>query len=354
MERLLSFYRQYKRDLPWRDSKDPYDVWLSEIMLQQTRVEAVISYFLRFKREVPDIETLASIDEDRLLRLWEGLGYYSRARNLKRCAQILVEKYNGSLPQDYKELLSLPGIGPYTAGAIMAIGFGKPYPAVDGNVLRVLARYFGIKENIRSKDVFQKLEETIRSFYEENGIEDPTFIVDLSQAFMDLGAVVCVPNGSPDCAICPLKENCFACKKDAWDCIPFRSKDKERRIEDRTLFVIRDAEKFLLRKRPDKGLLAGMYEFPGAEGKLDEKKALVFMKEMGYEPIRIKRLPDSRHLFSHIEWRMRAYEVIVGDWPIPAADKDVLVDRMELQDLAIPSAFGKYTEYYSLRKEEKR
>ena len=224
-DQLLDWYRQNRRVLPFRDTGDPYDVWISEIMLQQTRIEAVVSYFLRFKEEIPDIGHLAKIPEDRLLRLWEGLGYYSRARNLQKCAQILKEEYDGKIPADYESLRKLPGIGPYTAGAIMAIAFGKPYPAIDGNVLRVLARYFGIREDIRLESVRKQMEHTVSSFYEKEGITEETYIRDLTQAFMELGALVCIPNGRPLCADCPWRNSCYACRNDLTDQIPDRSRN---------------------------------------------------------------------------------------------------------------------------------
>ncbi|MCR4633922.1 MAG: A/G-specific adenine glycosylase, partial [Erysipelotrichaceae bacterium] len=190
---LLDWYRKNKRSFPWRDTGDPFDVWVSEIMLQQTRTEAVIGYFGRFKSQIKNIRDLSLIDEDELLRLWEGLGYYSRARSLKKCASTLMEQYDGKIPEDYETLLTLPGIGPYTAGAILSIGYGRPYAAVDGNVVRVLSRYFALKEDIRSDKVRKALEGCIKEFYEKQEICDPSYIRDLSQAFMDLGAMICIP-----------------------------------------------------------------------------------------------------------------------------------------------------------------
>jgi A/G-specific adenine glycosylase len=349
MEDLVAYYRHHKRSFPWRMSQDPYDVWLSEIMLQQTRTEAVISYFLRFKEEVPDIGTLAAIDDDRLLRLWEGLGYYSRARNLKKCAQMIEEGYGGKIPADHDVLLKLPGIGPYTAGAIMAIAFGQPYAAVDGNVLRVLSRYFGIREDIRQPKLRKQLEEAICAFYREHDIEDEQFIRDLTQAYMDLGATVCIPNGKPDCESCPLRMDCHTCQNGLWETIPFRSRNKERRILERTLFIVRSGETFLLAKRPARGLLAGMYEFIGADGKLDRDAAGNYLKDRGFDVLQMRRLPDARHVFTHIEWRMRAYEVSIGNWDLPLKENEALFAKEELQGLALPSAFRVYSEYYGLR-----
>ncbi|MBR4462841.1 MAG: A/G-specific adenine glycosylase [Erysipelotrichaceae bacterium] len=352
IDKLLDWYRLNKRVLPFRDTGDPYDVWISEIMLQQTRIEAAVSYFLRFKKELPDIDALAQVKEDRLLRLWEGLGYYSRARNLQKCARILKEEYGNEIPQDHERLLKLPGIGPYTAGAILAIGFGKPYPAVDGNVLRVLTRYLGIRDDIRSNAVRKDLETVVSSFYEKEKITDQRYISDLTQALMELGAMVCIPNGKPLCTDCPMKDRCYAYRKDLIGQIPYRSPNKERKIVERTLFMIRKGEDFLLGKRPDKGLLAGMYEFMGIDEKLNETEAGEYLRKKGYDILKIVVLPSSKHVFSHVEWHMDAYEVIVANKDIPFEEKQILVGKEELQKLAIPSAFKAYVDHYALREGE--
>ncbi|MBQ6559814.1 MAG: A/G-specific adenine glycosylase [Erysipelotrichaceae bacterium] len=352
IDRLVDWYRLNKRILPFRDTDDPYDVWISEIMLQQTRIEAAVSYFLRFKKEILDIDTLAGVDEDRLLRLWEGLGYYSRARNLKKCAQILKEEHQGKIPEEHDALLKLPGIGPYTAGAILAIGFGKPYPAIDGNVLRVLARYLGITEDIRSDAVRKKLEIIVSTFYKKEEINDKQYVRDLTQSFMELGAMVCIPNGKPLCMDCPLRKNCYACQNGLTDQIPYRSKPKERKIIERTLFIIRIGDKFLLTKRPKKGLLAGMYEFMGIDQMLNERDVETYLKERGLIISKIMKLPSSKHIFSHVEWHMDAYEISIADGDIPLVKEQILVSKDQLQELAIPSAFKTYIDYYALREGE--
>ena len=351
MDDLLAWYRLNRRSFPWRDTNDPFDVWISEIMLQQTRTEAVISYFERFKKEIPDIETLARIKEDDLLRLWEGLGYYSRARNLKRCAVKIVEEHDGKIPEDHDLLLKLPGIGPYTAGAIMAIAYGKPFAAVDGNVLRVLARYFAIREDIRSDAVRKQLSEIIEQAYAKEKVDDPKFISDLTQAFMDLGATVCIPNGKPHCEYCPLQKDCAAFNHDLCEEIPYRSRNKKRKVVDRTLFIIRNADRFLVRRRPKKGLLAGMYEFIGTDEKMGEDRTREYLKKEGYDALQIRRLPCSKHIFTHLEWHMDAYEVKIGDFDLPLKEGQMLVTKDELAKLAIPSAFKTYIDYYALRKE---
>ena len=354
IDRLVSWYRENRRDLPWRKDRDPYGIWLSEIMLQQTRVEAVVSYYERFRRQYPDVESLAKADEETLLRLWEGLGYYSRVRNMKKCAQVLMERYNGALPKDKEEMMKLPGIGSYTAGAVLAIAYGLPEAAVDGNVLRVLSRLFAIRDDIRDPQLKKELEKTITDFYQNNGISDPEYISDLTQALMELGATVCLPNGKPLCERCPFSSNCKACKENLTDVVPFRSRNRDRRIVDRTLFVIRHEDEFLLHRRPSKGLLAGMYEFIGIDRRLNREEVLNRLKDMGIEAKEISLLPSSRHVFTHLEWRMEAYEILVDELPEFDHREYILADRHQLQSLAVPSAFRTYLNRYGLRKGNKQ
>ncbi|MBQ1809987.1 MAG: A/G-specific adenine glycosylase, partial [Erysipelotrichaceae bacterium] len=230
---LAVWYRENKRPLPWRDTGDPYHVWISEIMLQQTRIEAVKEKYLRFMKELPDIASLAECPEDDLMRLWEGLGYYSRARNLKKCAQLLIKEYDGRLPADYEKLVSLPGIGPYTAGAVASIAFGLPCPAVDGNVMRVISRRCGIREDVRLPSTEKAVRELLLPLYQDVRSGD------LNQGLMELGETLCLPKDRFRCAACPLREHCFAFRNDLTSQIPFRSASKRRRIVKRTLAVIR-------------------------------------------------------------------------------------------------------------------
>ena len=348
LDGLVTWYRKNRRDLPWRKDRDPYGIWLSEIMLQQTRVEAVISYYERFRKQYPDIKSLA--EEEVLLRFWEGLGYYSRVRNMKKCAQVLMEKYGGMLPCGKEELQKLPGIGSYTAGAISAIACGHPEAAIDGNVLRVLSRFFAIRDDIKDPKLRKQLEECITTFYQENGIQDPEYVSDLTQGLMELGALVCLPNGKPLCQECPFFLECRACNEELTDVIPFRSRNRDRKIIDRTLLVIRCQDRFLLHKRPFGGLLGGMYEFIGIERKMDEKEICVCLKDMGIEVFRPEALPSSRHVFSHLEWQMQAYEIQTDQLPDFNQDEYILADREQLQSLAVPSALRVYLDYYGLRK----
>ncbi len=355
---LLAWYKENRRQLEWRQNPLPYYVWVSEIMLQQTRVEAVKPYFERFVTELPGIRDLAECSEDRLLKLWEGLGYYSRARNLQKAARIVMEQYDGELPPDVNSLLFLPGIGSYTAGAIASIAFGIPAPAVDGNVLRVLTRIMASEDCIDDSKVKAELENRIRAFLCENSggssrhpegeirgnpndaelcsvkeeerknqadagrHSEKTDIApgDFNQALMELGAMVCLPNGVPSCGICPVRELCLARRENLIDQIPVRKKKKERRIEKKTVLVIRDSERALIRKRPAKGLLAGLWELPNYEGHLTRDAAVREAEKLGVSPVRIRPLPEARHIFSHVEWEMTGYLIL-------AEEMDALIPR---------------------------
>ena len=256
IEPLLTWYLKNARSLPWREEPTPYRVWVSEIMLQQTRVEAVKPYFQRFITKLPDVAALADCPEDTLLKLWEGLGYYNRVRNMQKAARTVVEEYGGILPADYRALLSLTGIGSYTAGAIASIAYGIPVPAVDGNVLRVLTRLSGDASDIMKQTVKTALEEELLDFMPKDRAGA------FNQALMELGATVCVPNGAPLCGECPWGGVCKACADGSWAYLPVKTRARERRIEERTVFVIRTGDRVVLNRRPKKGLLAGLYEFP--------------------------------------------------------------------------------------------
>ena len=253
---LLKWYDNNRRILPWREDPAPYRVWVSEIMLQQTRVEAVKPYFQRFMETLPDIAALAQAPEEVLLKLWEGLGYYNRVRNLQKAAIQIMEDYGGVMPDSYEELLKLKGIGSYTAGAVSSIAYGKPNPAVDGNVLRVIAR---VRKDERciSEDKVKKAVE--KDLWEVIPTDRPG---DFNQAMMEIGACVCIPNGAPHCEECPLQQICLANADGTQLQYPNKAKAKERTVEEKTILIIRDAELAALHKRPAKGLLAGMYEFP--------------------------------------------------------------------------------------------
>jgi A/G-specific adenine glycosylase len=343
---LQTWFLGHARVLPWREDPQPYYVWISEIMLQQTRVEAVKPYFERFITELPDVRSLAECDEERLLKLWEGLGYYNRARNLKAAAQQIMEDYGGVIPSEYEELLKLKGIGHYTAGAIASIAYGKPVPAVDGNVLRVISRVTGDDSDIMKQSVRTHMEEKLKELMtagtEAKGAAEAAadapeaeVAVDaqasdvcvqpriFNQALMELGAIVCVPNGAPHCEECPWCALCRARKEGLVDVLPVKKKAKERRIEERTVFIIRDGDRVAIRKRPQKGLLAGLYELPNCEGYPDYDGIVAYVKSMGFLPLRIQPLADAKHIFSHVEWHMKGYAVLVEemeDAPAPGSE----------------------------------
>lgn len=299
---LLDWFELNARILPWREEPTPYHVWISEIMLQQTRVEAVKGYYERFTSELPDVAALANVDEERLLKLWEGLGYYNRARNLNQAAKLLMKEYDGKLPADYKELLKLPGIGSYTAGAIASIAFGLPEPAVDGNVLRVMKRIAGSFDDISKDTVKKDLEKDIRAIIPKGRAGD------YNQALMELGATVCIPNGKPLCEKCPVAHLCCAFRNGTWSQIPVKPAKKARKIEERTVFLLEQEGEFLLHKRSKGGLLSGMWELPNLCASYGSEQAEEFLKECGFELLTpLVSVGKAKHIFSHIEWHMTGY-----------------------------------------------
>ncbi|MBO4309414.1 MAG: A/G-specific adenine glycosylase [Clostridia bacterium] len=341
VDALLGWYRSNARDLPWRHTRDPYRVWISEIMLQQTRVEAVKPYYARFLEAFPTVFDLAAAPEDRLLKLWEGLGYYSRARNLQKAAQMVVRDYGGEMPADETLLRSLPGIGDYTAGAIASIAFGLPVPAVDGNVLRVLSRAVGSRDDIADPAAKSRFRSSLRSVI-------PTDASAFTQSLIELGACVCVPNGDPKCAVCPLAPFCVANRDDLTAELPVKSSKKPRRIENLTVFIIRDGARTALRKRPPAGLLAGLYEYPNVRGHLSPHEVPAVIRTMGFAPLDVRRVEDAKHVFTHIEWHMIAYTVHVApmsDGYHPPSGCYLVNAAERLSDYAIPSAFSAYTKY---------
>ncbi len=341
VEKLLAWYRQNKRQLPWRETNDAYRIWVSEIMLQQTRVEAVRRYYERFLTAFPTIFDLANADEEQLLKLWEGLGYYSRAKNLQKTAKTVVSDYGGHLPADVAKLRKLTGIGDYTAGAIASIAYGLPEPAVDGNLLRVLSRYAGCYDDITLPTVKKAWSERLRSSIPQ----DKQHASEFTQAMIELGAVICVPNGDAKCEFCPFSEHCKAKAENLTDVLPMKAKAKPRRIEDKTVLVIRNGEKIALHKRADRGLLAGLYELPNVVGHLNADGVTALVRKYGFEPLRVEELDNAKHIFTHIEWHMTGYLVkIADDLPSDTNGGVFLADLAELREkYAIPSAFSAYT-----------
>ncbi len=354
---LLVWYDAGRRILPWREEPTPYHVWLSEIMLQQTRVEAVKPYYDRFLQYLPDIESLAAVEEEQLLKLWEGLGYYNRARNLKKSAMQIVAEYGGEMPGEYEQLIRLAGIGSYTAGAIASIAFHKAVPAVDGNVLRILSRLRLDDRDILDARVKKSIEEELKSVIPQDRPGD------FNQALMELGAMVCIPNGNPKCEVCPWQELCQARIQDRIAEFPRKTPKKARKIEKKTVLVILDEHYVALHKREDRGLLAGMYEFPMLDGHLSEEKVLSFLRQAGMSPLRIQKLEPSKHIFTHKEWHMVGYQVRVDELmkaDLAGAGREqeeerstdyIFIDPAETKSrYPIPSAFAAYADHMDMKR----
>ena len=339
-EPVISWYKENKRQLPWRKNINAYRVWVSEIMLQQTRVEAVKPYYERFLKELPTIKDLAEAEEEKLLKLWEGLGYYNRVKNMQKAAIQVMEQFHGEFPDRYEDILSLTGIGNYTAGAISSFVYGLPKPAVDGNVLRVIARILLMEEDISKASVRKKVEKALEEIIPEGKASD------FNQGLIELGAIVCVPNGMPKCEICPAATVCEARKQGKVMELPVKAKAKARRKEKKTILILKDGETVAIQKRPDQGLLAGLYELPGVEGHLTKKEVIEYSKEIGLAPIYVEELEHAKHIFTHIEWDMTGYLVKVDELEKINNEKIIFAHPDEIQKTyAIPSAFEKYIKY---------
>lgn len=333
---LLEWYRSNARDLPWRHTNDPYRIWVSEIMLQQTRVAAVLGYYDRFLNEFPTVFDLAEADEQRLLKVWEGLGYYSRVRNMQKAAKQVVEHFNGVFPQSYEELISLCGIGEYTAGAIASAAFGVRVPAVDGNVLRVLSRIMEDEGDISNSKVKKQFRDRLAEILPTHSEEMRIF----NQAMMELGATVCVPNGVPKCDACPAADFCKANLHQSWHRIPFKAPKKARRIEEKTVFLLVQDGKIALRKRAEQGLLAGLWEFPNVDSVLEEHEVYSYLEGKQLRITQWKKQLHAKHIFTHVEWHMTGYVLSVsGD----GLNDFVWADHNLFSELALPSAFIKFT-----------
>lgn len=335
---LLAWYDQNSRVLPWREQPDPYWIWVSEIMLQQTRLETVLPYFHRFVECLPNVPALAKAEESLLLKLWEGLGYYNRVRNMQKAARVIVERCGGELPASYKHLLELPGIGEYTAGAIASIAYRIPVPAVDGNVLRVMARLLDCREDIAKTRVRKALRAAVEAILPN---ERPG---DFNQAMMDLGAMVCLPHTSPCCSLCPLRVMCAGYREGMASRLPVKSPPKPRAVQQKTVLVLVSRGKTLLRRRPAAGLLAGLWEFPNLDGWLSEEKVAALLEEWGICPLSVRRLEDARHVFTHREWHMQGYLVYAAD-ALPVQDGLWVEEAAVREEYALPSAFGSFTRH---------
>ena len=329
---LLSWYEKNKRILPWREEPQPYHVWLSEIMLQQTRVEAVKPYYSRFLEAIPSIKDLAAAPEEQLLKLWQGLGYYSRVRTMQRAAKILHEQYGDCLPGSYDELIRLPGFGEYTAGAVASIAFGIPVPAVDGNVLRVYSRVEASYADIGKPEVRKEVTRQIAA------IEPREQAGDFNQSLMELGATVCLPNGAPKCMVCPLNGICEGYRRGVAGELPKKAPKAKRKVEERTILLLTDGKKIALQKRPDSGLLASMWEFPNLLGFRSQEEIMALLQQKKAAVLSAEPLKPVKHIFSHIEWHMKGWLLYIGE--ISAMPEFSWVTVKELAEgHALPSAY---------------
>ncbi|WAA12934.1 A/G-specific adenine glycosylase [Fervidibacillus halotolerans] len=337
-KKLIDWFLREGRDLPWRRDKDPYKIWVSEVMLQQTRVDTVIPYFHNFIEQFPSIDALASADEQKLLKAWEGLGYYSRVKNLHAAVKEVKERYGGVVPKDKEAFSQLKGVGPYTTGAVLSIAYGLPIPAVDGNVMRVLSRIFYIQEDIakgRTKKLFEEIAQYIISH------EDPS---SFNQGLMELGALVCKPS-NPSCLLCPVNDFCEAFKRGEQHLLPVKSKGKKGKTIQLTAAVLLsdDGKKVLLRKRPSSGLLADLWEFPSEEQKdrnftnllAEYEKALYGKHEIN---VHLKQpLCHVEHIFSHLKWEIKVFFGFVdGKVEETSRLKMVSIDSINHYPLPVP------------------
>lgn len=329
-EPLLDWFDENKRELPWRKDRHPYHVWISEIMLQQTRIEVVKQYYVTFMTEVPDVESLSAIGEDKLLKLWEGLGYYSRARNLKKAAEMVMRDYDGAFPNSFEQLKKLPGIGEYTAGAIASICYNEKVPAVDGNVLRVVARVLGDRKNVLLPETKKEVAEALKEIM-------PAQAGTFNEALMELGEIICFPNASPSCERCPLREICVACQNHLTSEIPVRIKNQTRRKENKTvLLLVTPNHETAIEKRTGKGLLSGLYQLPNVDGFRTEEELKTMVKEWGMRVENISFLKKAKHVFTHIDWNMKGYLVEVSE----KADRFLWASPREILDVyPLPTAF---------------
>jgi len=337
--KLVSWYRKHHRRLPWRKCKDPFGIWISEIMLQQTRVETVINYYHDFMKRFPTVQDLAKASLDDVLKQWEGLGYYYRARNIYKTARLIIEKHKGKFPKTYEDTLSLPGIGAYTAGAILSIAYNQCYPAVDGNVLRVISRVFLIQKDIGHAHTKAKISHIVKALIPTGKASD------FNQALMELGAVICLPE-HPKCLLCPIRTLCRAFKYEKQDYLPIKTRKTKQRVVHRFVGVIKKGKKVLMRRRPENGLLAGLWEFPGVEAKTKREFRNGFFLDYGLHVEPIQFIMDSEHVFTHIHWKMKVFECkINGHANNKGLGEMRWISKSDLSRVAIPVAFQKIKDH---------
>lgn len=342
IDKILNWYHENKRLLPWRLDKNPYHVWISEIMLQQTRIEAVIDYYNRFLDNIPTIKDLATISEDKLLKLWEGLGYYNRARNLKKAAMIMEKEYHGSFPNTYEEILSLPGIGEYTASAIASICFNLSTPTVDGNVMRVYTRVNEDKSNIDDVKTKKMIRDNITKLIpKESG--------NFNEALMEIGETICLPNGTPKCDICPLKEVCKARRNNTWMNYPVKKEKKKQQEKKYTILILKSKDKYAIIKRENETLLNNLWGFPYIENHISKKELENNLKEKNISYIKIKKFITCKHIFTHQIWNMNSYLIEIEE-----ENKNYTwASLKELKDTyAIPTAFKPFLSCINKKEKE--
>lgn len=334
IDSVLAWYDRNKRDLPWRINNEPYNVWVSEIMLQQTRIPSVVDRYVSFISEYPDLEALANSDEGHLMKCWEGLGYYSRATNMKKAAHMIVSDFGGRFPTDYEDLVRLPGIGDYTANAICAISYNQKRIAVDGNVLRVVSRYLPVYEDVSKRTTKKLISEMITPYINDCAGS-------LTQAVMELGEIICLPNGEPKCSECPLFEECFAYKNSEVELLPVKKKTSSKTIKDVTVFIIkREDGKYGIRKRPNKGLLANLWEFPNCENRIESDSVYDYLlNNCHISPTGMQDIREDKHMFTHLVWSISTYYLTCNSG---MTGNLVWADRKELSTkYALPTAFIK-------------
>lgn len=337
-DKILGWYYDNKRDLPWRKTDDPYKIWISEIMLQQTRVDTVIPYYERFLKNFPTVYDLAEADQQQVLKSWEGLGYYSRGRNLHHASKKIVEHFDGNLPSTWKEITSLKGIGPYTASAILSIAFNKKHAVVDGNVIRVLSRYYGIQDDIRKSATKNQIQELADDLIPD---DEPG---DFNQALMELGATVCTPQ-NPECLACPLIDECVAANSAQTDVIPYKSPAKKIPHHQIAVgLILNEKNELLIALRPNESMLGGLWEFPGGKKEkgetLSETVARELKEELGVEVEVFSKFRDLKHAYSHFKITMHAFwcRIKNGDPNPKSSQKIKWVSLDHIDEFPFPKA----------------
>ena len=301
-EKIVEWYQKNKKDLPWRKDKDPYHIWISEIMLQQTRIEAVIEYYQRFLKHLPDIQSLAEVKEETLLKLWEGLGYYNRARNLKNAAMQIMTEHQGKFPTTYVEMLKLKGIGEYTASAISSICYNEPQVTIDGNVLRVFTRFYNDQRNVDEQKTKKSIRESLQKIIpKESG--------DFNQGLMEIGETICIPKGVPKCKICPLKKDCLACHNNTYQELPIRKEKAEKKQENYTILLFQYQDEFAIYQRKQESLLSNLWAFPHLEGFFSKEEIETYLKKQNINYQGIQKRISNTHIFTHKKWHMISYQI---------------------------------------------